>query len=113
MQTRRQHEELIVYAKKTLLEENYYDEMLQYIKQHKKLLSKCIETTQVPLMIQKIYQHGLKDPDDWYFNLIRVMLCLALSFKKPSSNNYVVAKQEMERLAFMGDSTINLCIVLN
>jgi hypothetical protein len=40
------------------------------------------------------------------------MLCLALSFKKPSTVSFVVAKQEMERLAFMGDSTINLCIVL-
>jgi hypothetical protein len=87
--------------------------MLQYIKSHKKLMSKCLESNQVPKMIQEIYQEGLADSDDWYYNLIRVMLCLALSFKKPSTGFYAVAKQEMERLAFMGDSTINLCIVLN
>jgi hypothetical protein len=32
METRRQHKQLIDYAQKTLLEENGYDKMLQYIK---------------------------------------------------------------------------------
>ena len=87
--------------------------MLQFIRSHEKLLSSFLKSSQVPKMIQKVYQEDLVGPDDWYYNLIRVMLCLALSFKKPSTGSYEVAKQEMERLAFMGDSTINLCIVLN
>jgi hypothetical protein len=36
-----------------------------------------------------------------------------MSYQKPTSGVYEMVKFEMERLAFVGDSSLNLCVVLD
>ena len=41
-----------------------------------------------------------------------VMLSIGLGYQKPSTANYYEVKLEMERLAFIGDSAINLSVAI-
>lgn len=45
--------------------------------------------------------------------MILVMLCIALTNLKPTTVKYARIKDEMDRLAFFGDSSLNLSVILN
>ncbi len=45
--------------------------------------------------------------------MILVMLCIGLTNLKPTTVKYSLIKDEMDRLSFIGDSTINLAVIIN